>query len=347
MEGGPSSMINYYTNSNNSNEDGLEDYHGLLDLPPGFRFHPTDLEIIMHYLLKKVMDNRFSARAIGEADFNKCEPWDLPKKAKMGEKEWYFFFQRDRKYPTGMRTNRATECGYWKATGKDKEIYKAKNCLVGMKKTLVFYKGRAPKGEKTNWVMHEYRLHSTSIPKEEWVVSRVLHKNININTVDKGSHDSSFVDHLSGTPTLPPLTTDDYSCFNQIIRPNNYSNLPDPNHPNNPPTFPYHLSSSLAYQYENGIFPFEGGVNDQVIMRPPEIREVCKKENFSSNNSAVISHSQETTGIISTQEMANEITSMNHIQTNKQLNDDDDDDQQLEGLAFSPDMSDLDSLWTY
>ncbi|GKV13512.1 hypothetical protein SLEP1_g24512 [Rubroshorea leprosula] len=130
----------------------------IIDLPPGFRFHPTDEEIITHYLTPKVMNNRFSASAIGEVDLNKCEPWDLPKKAKMGEKEWYFFCLRDRKYPTGMRTNRATEAGYWKATGKDKEIFKGKGCLVGMKKTLVFYKGRAPKGEKSNWVMHEYRL---------------------------------------------------------------------------------------------------------------------------------------------------------------------------------------------
>ena len=52
----------------------------LIDLPPGFRFHPTDEEIITCYLTEKVVNSNFSASAIGEADLNKCEPWDLPSK---------------------------------------------------------------------------------------------------------------------------------------------------------------------------------------------------------------------------------------------------------------------------
>ena len=52
-----------------------------MELPPGFRFHPTDEELITHYLTPKVLDICFSARAIGEVDLNKSEPWDLPSKS--------------------------------------------------------------------------------------------------------------------------------------------------------------------------------------------------------------------------------------------------------------------------
>lgn len=48
------------------------------NLPPGFRFHPTDEELITFYLTNKVSDFNFTARAIVDVDLNKSEPWDLP-----------------------------------------------------------------------------------------------------------------------------------------------------------------------------------------------------------------------------------------------------------------------------
>lgn len=51
---------------------------GGLSLPPGFRFHPTDEEIITCYLLRKFLDPSFVSRAVGEVDLNSCEPRHLP-----------------------------------------------------------------------------------------------------------------------------------------------------------------------------------------------------------------------------------------------------------------------------
>lgn len=62
------------------NQAEVEDHQGAaqLDLPPGFRFHPTDEEIISHYLTPKALDRLFTSGVIGEVDLNKCEPWHLP-----------------------------------------------------------------------------------------------------------------------------------------------------------------------------------------------------------------------------------------------------------------------------
>ncbi|ESR47480.1 hypothetical protein CICLE_v10001976mg [Citrus x clementina] len=153
-----------------------------LQLPPGFRFHPTDEELVMHYLCRKCLSQPIAVPIIAEIDLYKFDPWDLPDLALYGEKEWYFFTPRDRKYPNGSRPNRAAGSGYWKATGADKPIGQPKP--VGIKKALVFYAGKAPKGEKTNWIMHEYRLadvdrsarKKNSLRLDDWVLCRIYNK---------------------------------------------------------------------------------------------------------------------------------------------------------------------------
>lgn len=47
-------------------------------LPPGFRFHPTDEELVTCYLVNKISDSNFTGKAITDVDLNKCEPWELP-----------------------------------------------------------------------------------------------------------------------------------------------------------------------------------------------------------------------------------------------------------------------------
>lgn len=89
-----------------------------------------------------------------------CDNLELCKIGNEEQSEWYFFSHKDKKYPTGTRTNRATKAGFWKATGRDKAIY-IRHSLIGMRKTLVFYKGRAPNGQKSDWIMHEYRLETS------------------------------------------------------------------------------------------------------------------------------------------------------------------------------------------
>ncbi|TQD98503.1 hypothetical protein C1H46_015751 [Malus baccata] len=46
-------------------------------VPPGFRFHPTDEELVDYYLRKKVTSRRIDLDVIKDVDLYKIEPWDL------------------------------------------------------------------------------------------------------------------------------------------------------------------------------------------------------------------------------------------------------------------------------
>lgn len=182
-------------------EPEIDDYQFPL---PGFRFHPTDEELVGFYLRRKVDKKAIGTELIKSIDIYKHSPWDLPNAGNnLGEKEWYFFCKRGRKYKNSIRPNRVTGSGFWKATGIDKAIYShggQGNHCIGLKKTLVYYKGNAGKGTKTEWMMHEFRLpnsqsslsyHHTSIfgtittnnkvqEAEIWTLCRIFKRSVSI-----------------------------------------------------------------------------------------------------------------------------------------------------------------------
>ncbi|KAK8953669.1 NAC domain-containing protein 68 [Platanthera guangdongensis] len=175
----------------------IRDAEAELNLPPGFRFHPTDEELVDHYLRRQAEEQLLPAPIIAELDLYKYNPWDLPDKALFGTREWYFFTPRDRKYPNGSRPNRAAGRGYWKATGADKPVTaRSSTRPIGIKKALVFYDGKAPKGTKTDWIMHEYRLadaagrrNSGSLRLDDWVLCRLYNKRNAWEKMQKGATD--------------------------------------------------------------------------------------------------------------------------------------------------------------
>ncbi|KAL0548560.1 hypothetical protein IC582_013014 [Cucumis melo] len=190
-----------------------------IHVPPGFRFHPTDEELVDYYLRKKICSRRIELDVIKDVDLYKIEPWDLQGICSLGtedQNEWYFFSHKDKKYPTGTRTNRATAAGFWKATGRDKAIY-SKHDLIGMRKTLVFYKGRAPNGQKSDWIMHEYRLETdeNATPQEEgWVVCRVFKKRIaTVRRMNEHESPCWYEEPMSFMPDLDSPNQSSHSNF--------------------------------------------------------------------------------------------------------------------------------------
>ncbi|XP_051203173.1 NAC domain-containing protein 90 [Lolium perenne] len=135
----------------------------MAELPPGYRFYPTEEELVRFYLRHKLDGSRRDdiERVIPVADVCSVDPWQLPEAhpaAFGGDGEpWFYFCARQDREARGGRPSRTTPSGYWKAAGTPGLVYSADGRPVGTKKTMVFYCGRAPAGAKTDWKMNEYR----------------------------------------------------------------------------------------------------------------------------------------------------------------------------------------------
>nr|AIA57530.1 NAC domain-containing protein [Boehmeria nivea] len=191
--------------------------NGVIKLPPGFRFQPTDEELVFQYLRRKIFSCPLpsSSDIIPEINLCKYDPWDLPHSGHDLEQDRYFFSHKESKYRSGSsRANRKTGSGYWKATGSDKKIMSsAMKHVVGTRKTLVFYRGKPPQGSRTDWFMHEYSLHVNNVvdqanisttqevsqnQTENWILCRIFLKERSANKINNINSDENIEQNWEG-----------------------------------------------------------------------------------------------------------------------------------------------------
>ncbi|XP_044468949.1 transcription factor JUNGBRUNNEN 1-like [Mangifera indica] len=268
---------------NTEKSSSSKDDHNEMQLP-GFRFHPTDEELVGFYLRRKVDNKPIVIELIKQIDIYKHDPWDLPNISCTPDEEGYFFCKRERKYRNSIRPNRVTGSGFWKATGIDKLVYsdgeqERRDC-IGLKKTLVYYRGAAGKGIKTDWMMHEFRLPpsesssntaQTSLQEAEvWTICRIFKRNVSYRKLTPDSKESSsptlmesacktyslessnqqqesYISFEAPTP-MKPLMMDDYfnEMRNQQLASEHFNNFAIANS-----SMSMASSSSLQNRYEN------------------------------------------------------------------------------------------------
>ncbi|KAK8671817.1 hypothetical protein V6N13_038402 [Hibiscus sabdariffa] len=158
-------------------------------LPAGYRFKPRDDELVDFYLKRKIYNKPLPPNIFRDVDLYNYDPYTLTAMNDNASSngvltEWYFFTPRDRKYPRGNRPTRSAGDGYWKPTGKPFPVV-SKGKEVGSKRSLAFFRGKSPNGEKTNWIMYEYlltnapqrqRLSTKDMQLDDWVLCKVYRK---------------------------------------------------------------------------------------------------------------------------------------------------------------------------
>ncbi|KAJ0092596.1 hypothetical protein Patl1_26321 [Pistacia atlantica] len=143
-------------------------------MPTGFRFNPTDEELIQ-ILQRKVYGKEMPLHGnfIVERNVYEFDPqdlqWDHTVALLNNERYCYCIRENDSREVSGR--------GWWRATGHVKTIYANKR-VVGYKRPLTFHRftdddKKRNKAVKTNWIMHEYSLDSNTT---DWRLCKIKYK---------------------------------------------------------------------------------------------------------------------------------------------------------------------------
>ncbi|KAE8682401.1 putative NAC domain-containing protein 94 [Hibiscus syriacus] len=241
-----------------SDVDKVDDF-----MLPGFRFHPTDEELVVFYLKNKIQHKPLPIELIKPVEIYKYEPWDLPTSCVRGERV----------------------VGFWKATGTDRPIYSSDGTeCIGLKKSLVFYRGRAAKGMRTNWMMHEFQLpsmmHGLSVGYSKRQVSwhKELFPTLGASWTQIGSENVSSTTEIGST--VPLSNTGElqglHACFLALDVPSYKSFHQKVYRPS-----PFHVSNGDHHKnlmLMSGSSPKCTVVASSMLLSPPMITDVTKAD---------------------------------------------------------------------
>ncbi|KAJ0243467.1 NAC domain containing protein 84 [Hirschfeldia incana] len=199
--------------------------NGGMKLPIGYRFHPTDQELILHYLLPKAFASPLPSSIIPVFDVFSSHPLTFP--GDQEENKRYFFCKKRSEVSSNThRIKISSGHGYWKPIGKDREII-ACGRTVGIRRTLAFHETNKSSSycNKTKWSMTEYCLAGFASAKvlEDWAVYNVHERKASKGRrqrKSRGEYDEEDMscidftigsDHETGPPPPSPPTSADES----------------------------------------------------------------------------------------------------------------------------------------
>nr|QSD99832.1 NAC family transcription factor [Melilotus albus] len=143
------------------------------ELPVGFRFNPSDNELVGIFLMKKVHNQPLPLHDIRECDVFQVEPWMLPRdnRTSLESMRYYFFDIRNRSFQN--MDIRAAGNGEWRIM-ENKDLALPSNHFIGRKNTLVYWRKQGNEFVKTQWMMHEFRISSIVEPHKKIITPTVI-----------------------------------------------------------------------------------------------------------------------------------------------------------------------------
>ncbi|XVF23142.1 hypothetical protein REPUB_Repub13aG0012300 [Reevesia pubescens] len=168
----------------------------IMKIPHGYRFLPTDQELIVHYLLKKVKREASSSDAVIDCEIygdDDKEPWKIFDQTS-GEK--FYVFTKLKKNGKARRVERRAGLGTWKGQRTDL-VKDSKNNLLGFKKLFVFQvkdsNSKSIAIKNGHWLMHEF-----SLPNDEcdYVLCEIRNKHPIVNEEPEDFNEGITVEEL-------------------------------------------------------------------------------------------------------------------------------------------------------